>query len=80
MTKQKFLEIFGWYGSVAIIGAYFLSSFELIATTDAIYQLLNLTGAFGITAISYYKKVYQSVALNIIWSIIALFALVQMLI
>ena len=73
------LELVGWYGTIAIVGAYFLNSFQIIETTGAIYQLLNLTGAFGIIAISYYKKVYQSVVLNIIWSMIALIALINII-
>ena len=78
--KQKFIEIFGWYGTVAIIGAYALNSYSIIESDNAIYQLMNLTGAFGIIAVSYHKKVYQSVALNIIWSIIALSALFNLII
>lgn len=75
--KSITVEIIGWYGTIAIIGAYFLGSFDLISTTDTIYQILNLTGAIGIIVISTHKKVYQSVALNIIWSIIAVAALIQ---
>ncbi|MCA9389883.1 hypothetical protein KC571_00605 [candidate division WWE3 bacterium] len=78
--SSKILEIFGWYGTVAIIGAYFLNSFQIIAATDLSYQLLNLTGGFGIIAISWHKKVFQSVALNIIWSFIAIIAIVRIFI
>ena len=72
-------EIFGWYGAIAILGAYALVSFSLIASDGLIFQLLNLTGALGLLAIGYYKKVYQSVILNIIWSIIGIVAIANII-
>lgn len=71
------VEVVGWYGALAILGAYFLVSFSMIESTGLVYQLLNLTGAIGIIAVSSYKKVWQSVSLNVIWGIIALVAIVQ---
>ena len=73
-------EIIGWYGTVAIVLAYALVSNSLVSPTNYIYQLLNLTGAFGIIWISYKKKVYQSISLNIIWAIIAILAIMKLLI
>lgn len=76
---KKFLEIFGWYGAVAIISAYALVSFSIIQSNSVLYQLLNLTGAVGIIAVSLAKKAYQPAALNIIWTIIAAIALIKLL-
>jgi hypothetical protein len=78
--KQKLLEAAGWYGTFAIIGAYALSSFSIIQSHSFTYQFLNLTGALGIISISLYKKVYQSVVLNVIWTLIAISALVKLFI
>jgi len=75
---KKFLEIFGWYGTVAIVGAYALVSFSIIQSNSALYQLLNLTGAIGIVAISLAKKAYQPATLNIIWAVIAAIALIKL--
>lgn len=77
--KEKSLEIFGWYGTIAIVGAYALLSFDIIGADSFIYQLLNLTGALGIVAISINKKAYQPAVLNIIWSIIAVGALLTII-
>lgn len=81
-TKSSSLpfEIIGWYGTVAIIGAYALNSFGIIATSNPWYQILNATGSIGIIVISLRKKVFQSVILNIIWAAIALVGLGQILI
>ncbi len=77
--RKIIIEILGWYGTVAIIGAYALSSFAIIKSDSLIYQMLNLTGALGIVGISLAKKAYQPSVLNIIWSIIALIAILKIL-
>jgi hypothetical protein len=76
---KKIVEIFGWYGMIAILGAYFLISFEILESTSLIFQFLNITGAIGIVAVSLYKKAYQPGVLNIIWAIIALLAILRIL-
>jgi hypothetical protein len=77
MTKNQLIEIFGWYGAGAIILAYALVSFSILAATDTWYQVLNGTGALGIIAISLKDKAYQPAVLNILWATIAFFALVK---
>ena len=72
---MKTIEIFGWYGTVAIIFAYFLNSFDFISSSDILYQLLNISGALGIAIISFKKEAYQPMVLNIIWTVIGILAL-----
>ncbi len=71
--------ILGWYGVVATIAAYVLVSFAILPPTSVWYQLLNLTGALGVTVETYYRKDYQPFWLNLIWAIIALAALVNLM-
>lgn len=78
-NKQLIVEIAGWYGAVAILGAYALVSFELISSDGLLFQVLNLTGALGIIAIAAYKKVRQSVVLNIVWGVVAVIAIINIL-
>jgi len=80
MNKKIINEIIGWYGTIAIILAYALLSFEIIASTNLVYQILNCTGAIGITYISFKKKAYQPGVLNVIWTIIAIVAIIRLLI
>jgi hypothetical protein len=75
--KQVLTEVAGWYGAIAILAAYLLVSFNVISGNGLLFQLLNLTGAFGIIVIASYKKVRQSVLLNIFWSLIAIVALIR---
>lgn len=79
MMKNKVIKISGWYGTVAIVAAYALSSFSVIETQDLLYQILNFTGAIGIVMISFYKKAYQPGILNLIWSVIAFFAMMNII-
>lgn len=76
---KKFIEIFGWYGMIAILVAYALVSFSLLQPTNLIYQILNGTGALGIVLISFYKRTYQPGVLNIIWTLIAIIAILKIL-
>ncbi|MBR9701156.1 hypothetical protein GOV11_04795 [Candidatus Woesearchaeota archaeon] len=73
-------EILGWYGMIVIVGAYFLVSFGLLLVDSILYQVLNATGAAGIFYISFKKRAYQPGALNAIWFMIALVAIVRLLI
>ena len=82
MKKKKtplWLELVGWYGPVAYIVAFGLASFEVIEVRSYVFQLLSLTGAISIIAISLSKKVYQSVVLNGFFVVIAVITLAQLL-
>lgn len=77
--KHKAKNYLGWYGVSAILLAYLLVSFNLIAVKSFSYQLLNLTGAVGIIIEALSKKDTQPVVLNIVWAVIALGAIVQLI-
>jgi len=77
--KKILIETCGWYGAFAILGAYALSSFAILSPHSLSYQILNLTGAIGIVLVSLYKKAYQPGVLNIIWTVIALIAIINIL-
>lgn len=77
--RKVLVETAGWYGMLAIVGAYALVSFEVLDNDSAVYQLLNLTGAMGISLISWSKRAVQPTALNVIWTLIAAVALIRML-
>lgn len=71
------IELFGWYGTIAIVSAYALVSFSMLSPTSVSYQLLNITGSLGIVTASLHKKDYQSTVLNIIWILIAVVAIIR---
>ena len=77
--KEKLIEVAGWYGTIAIVGAYALVSFSVLETNNLWYQLLNGTGAIGIVILSFSKKAYQPAVLNLIWTIIAFLAIIRII-
>lgn len=77
--NKLFAEIVGWYGAFTIILAYVLVSFAFIGTDSIIYQILNFTGAIGIVIISLAKRAYQPATINVIWTVIALIALLRII-
>ena len=72
-------ELFGWYGMIVIVTAYLLVSFSILSPTSVWYQVLNGTGALGIVVVSFSKRAWQSGILNIIWTFIAMIALLKIL-
>jgi multidrug transporter EmrE-like cation transporter len=76
---KNFMELFGWYGTIAIVTAYALVSFSVLQSTDIAYQILNGTGALGIVLVSFRKRAYQPGVLNIIWTLIAVVAIFKIL-
>ncbi len=78
--KNKITEILGWYGVIAVVGAYALLSLNILSSTSLLFQGLNLTGAIGIVIDALDDKNTQPAVLNIIWAIIALVAIIKILI
>lgn len=72
-------EIIGWYGMLGILGAYALVSFGVVEGQSVLYQLLNITGAFGLLWIAWKKRVYQSVALEVVWLVVGAVAVFQIM-
>lgn len=75
--KNKITEILGWYGVVAILGAYALLSLNILSSHSLWYQGLNLTGAIGIVIDAWDDKNTQPAVLNVIWAIIAFIAIIK---
>ena len=80
--RQKYVLLenaVGWYGALATLSAYFMVSFGYASPRDMNYQLLNLSGAIGLGIICYFKRTYQPLFVNIVWSAIAILAIVNIL-
>ena len=60
------VEALGWYGLVAVVIAYGTVSLSIISPNSYLYQLLNLSGSFGLGLVAFVKKAYQNGALNIV--------------
>ena len=79
MAAQLFIDLVGWIGSIMLLVAYVLVSYEKIAPVDRFYQWLNLVGSTMLLANTAYYGAYPSAFLNIFWGGIALLALFRIL-
>lgn len=77
--NKTLANVLGWYGTIAILLAYFLVSFSILDAHSIWFQILNGTGAVGIVIISLNRKAYQPAVLNIVWTVIALTAIINIL-
>ncbi len=79
--KQKMhrvVEWFGWVGVAAIFSAYAGLNFGWLAAEALTYQLLNLIGGLLILIDAWVDRNYQPVALNALWTLIALIAITRL--
>jgi hypothetical protein len=70
------INILGWIGSIAVVAAYGLNSYQRIKSDSIAFQLLNLTGAIFLIINSIYKQAYPFTFINSVWSVIAIVAIV----
>jgi hypothetical protein len=73
--KKKLIQVFGWYGVVAILLAYALVSFEVILPTHPAYQILNITGSLGLFCEAWSRRDKQPAVLNIVWILVGIIAI-----
>jgi len=77
MTKLL-IDIIGWIGSVAVIAAYGLNSYQKIKSDSYIFLTLNLVGGIFLIIYSYYYTAYANTFINVVWVIIAIPALIKL--
>jgi hypothetical protein len=75
--KGKLIELYAWYGVIAILAAYMLTTLGILPSSNKMVLLLNITGSGGILIDALKSKNYQPVVLNAIWLIIAVIAIVR---
>jgi len=71
------VEIIGWIGAVEVIIAYAFNSNGKLRSDSPVFQLLNLTGAIFLILNTWYNESYPSMVINIIWTGIAISALIR---
>ncbi|NND32265.1 MAG: hypothetical protein HKN76_06695 [Saprospiraceae bacterium] len=79
MEWKWIVDGLGWIGSVEIILAYVLVSYEKLSATSKWFQWLNLTGSVGLLINTAYYGAFPSTVVNVVWFFIALFALYRIL-
>lgn len=71
------IETLGWIGSVLVIGAYGLNSYQKIKSDSRAFQLMNLVGGILLIINSVYKEAYPFTLINSVWVVIAISSLIK---
>jgi len=71
------IDICGWIGSVEILVAYGLNSYQKLRSDSPWFYVLNITGGIFLILYTVYKEAYASTFINIVWIIIAIPALIS---
>jgi len=71
------IEIAGWVGAVLVLIGYVLVSTGRLEGRSVAFQVLNLIGALGFIANTAWHGAIPSMALNIVWSAIAIYTLAR---
>lgn len=74
---ELWIEIIGWIGSVEILLAYGLNSYQKIRSDSWSFYTLNLTGALLLIVYTVFKGAYASTFINIVWVIIAVIGMAR---
>ena len=75
MTLKTFVDVSGWAAALLILGSYSLLSFGKIQARSPLYQWMNILGAVGFIINCTANGAWPSVALNVVWVGIAIYAL-----
>lgn len=75
MNTDLLIEIGGWVGTAALLLAYGLVSTRRLAGDSLPYQGLNLVGSALVLINSFSHGAMPSVAVNVFWIAIGLYAL-----
>jgi hypothetical protein len=72
---EIFVSMLGWIGSLLVIGAYGLNSYQKIKSDSLVFQLMNLAGGILLIINSVYKEAYPFTFINTVWVLIAILAI-----
>lgn len=75
---KLFFDIIGWTGSLCVVLAYGLNSYQKIKSDSYTFLLLNLMGGLCLIVYTGFYNAYANTFLNIVWVIIAIPALIKL--
>ena len=73
-----FIETIGWIGSILILLAYGLNSYQKIKSDSLGFYLINLLGGVFLIVYAIYKDASANAFINIVWVIVAVIAIVRL--
>ncbi len=73
------IDALGWVGSLCVIIAYGLNSYQKLRSDSLIFYALNVIGGIFLIIYSNYKGAYANTFINVVWVIIAIPAMFKVL-
>jgi hypothetical protein len=77
MNKEILINIIGWIGSIEVLIAYGLNSYQKIKSDSLVFYLLNLTGGLFLVVYTIHKEAFASAFVNVVWVFIAVVAMAK---
>lgn len=74
------IDVLGWIGSLCVLAAYGLNSYQLLKSDSILFYSLNIAGGIFLIIYSTEKGAYANTFINIVWVIIAVPAILKVLI
>ena len=71
------IDLVGWIGSVLVIVAYALNIYKKLDSGSLPYYFMNIVGSSCLIVNTVYHHAFPSTAVNIIWILIAIIALIR---
>jgi hypothetical protein len=68
-------DTLGWIGAFLLLVAYALVSFRKLAADSLVYQALNVAASILLAVNTLYHGAFPSSFVNIVWTVIAVFAI-----
>lgn len=69
---KSVVDVIGWIGSILVLAAYGLSSYQKLRTDSLAFTLLNFSGGIFLIIYSFYYMAYANTFINVVWVLIAL--------
>ncbi len=76
---DSLITILGWTGSISILTAYGLNSYQKIKSDSLLFYTLNIVGGIFLVIYSVSKTAYPNTFINVVWVIIAIPAMIRAL-
>ena len=73
--KEFVIELYGWSGSLSVITAYALTTFD--SDEILLIDILNLYGSLSIGIMCYRARVWQATLLEIAWFGVGTYSLIK---
>lgn len=74
------IDILGWIGSIAVLIAYGLNSYQKLRSDSIVFYLLNIVGGILLIVYTVYKEAFANTFINVVWVIVAIPALLRVII